>query len=485
MQRVLSLTSIFIFLTACQNDFRTKELSSLVANQMSCESFESQMFDSLHAGLEEDQRLPVAEKLIQQLKADFQTLENYEEHKQTIDQIITQFEAFYTELTVEYPNELQAESLQELQTLLSQIETRDGMTKTKQSIQERFRQHLSELQSLSQSLKQECTDLTNPAPTPEPVGSLFEQLERNYPRELYGTYKTFATAYQNCEALNQASIKNSQVRLEGVVVTGRHSSGGGNKREISSLRSAQNTHPYLSERAPATSCFSTYNSPLIYDYGGKPYSSSSATSELNFFKNHGTGTGALGTDCSGFIFTALATAGLKLHPNVNIKARDVLSYNAARFKNPTSGGTTCFRKIAVAKSESLNPGDIVASSGHIFIVTKTGADPLGAKKANTKQACSQITVSDFDFELAQSSPTNNAIGINKMTASYYLTTSPTMRNGMLKYAKKVCETRFSNISEPNITEVSVVRHKKTPACLSDFKVSLTGSSCVADCRMTN
>lgn len=483
MKKLLGYSFLFL-LAACQSDMHTQNLSSIVANQMSCEQFESQMFDVLHLSLEEQQKLPETQSLLRQLRKDFSTLENYSEHEEAIEKIVLKFEEFYNDLVIEFPKTLGAESVEEIRKLLSQIETRDQMNKTKQTIQEKFRTHLDELQTLSQDLKQSCNDMDEPIVTPEPVGSLFEQLKNNYPLELYGTFKTFATAYQNCEALNAKTITSSNPSLQGIKITGRHSSGGGNNRIVSNLRSVQNTHPYLSERAPASSCFSTYNDPLIYDYGGKPYSAAAADSDLNFFKNHGTGTAALGTDCSGFIFTSLATAGLKLNPNVNLKARDVLNYNAARFKNPSSGGTSCFRKIAVAQQEDLAPGDIVASSGHIFIVTKIGKDPLGTKLAKTRSECSSKAKSaNFDFELAQSSPTNNAIGINKMSASYYLPTSPTMKTGMEKYAQKLCEARFGTISEPNITEVSVVRHKKTSSCMSTFKVALTGESCVSSCRI--
>lgn len=487
MKKLIGYSTFLFTLAACQSDFRAHELSQIAANQMSCESFESQMFDILHLSLEENQKLPELNTVMRQLKKDFETLDNYEEHKDDIQKIIVKFEEFYRALVVEFPKELGAQSIEDIRKLLSHIETRDQMTKTTKSIQDTFRTHLDELQTLSKNLKQTCSkeDDTSTTPVePEPVsGSLFEQLQKKFPQqELYGTFKTVATAYQNCEAINLKPISSSKESLEGIKVTGRHSSGGGNVRVISSLSSVQRTHPYLSQRQPDSSCFSTYNNPLIYDYGGKPYSSAAANSELNFFKNHGTGSAALGSDCSGFIFTALATAGLKLNPKVNLKARDVLSYNAARFKNPSSGGTTCFRKINVAKTEDLAAGDIVASSGHIFIVTKVGVDPLGIQKAKSASECSKITSSQFDFELAQSSPTNNAIGINVMTGRYYLPTSSTMKKGMEKYAKSLCESRFKSISEPNITEVSVVRHKKTSDCMSSFKVALTGEKCVESCR---
>ncbi|MCO5113201.1 MAG: hypothetical protein M9899_03395 [Bdellovibrionaceae bacterium] len=488
MKKLIGYSTFLLFLAACQNDMHTQQLSSIAANQMSCEQFESQMFDILHLSLEENQKLPEVSAVMKQLQKDFTTLDNYEEHKEDIQKIIVKFEEFYTALVVEFPKKLGAENIEEIKKLLSHIETRDQMTKTTKSIQDTFRSHLNELQVLSKNLQQNCSndtpnDQDDSTPDEEPIaGSLFEQLQNKYPPEIFGTYKTFATAYQNCEALNVPTIQNSKSSLEGIKVTGRHSSGGGNVRVISSLSSVQRTHPYLSQRTPDSSCFSTYNSPLIYDYGGKPYSAAAANAELNFFKNHGTGSAALGTDCSGFIFTALATAGLKLNPSVNLKARDVLSYNSARFKNPSSGGTTCFRKIAVAKTEDLAVGDVVASSGHIFIVTKTGQDPLGIRKAKSLSECSKITSANFDFELAQSSPTNNAIGINMMTASYYLPTSPTMKTGMEKYAKFLCESRFKSISEPNVSEVSVVRHKKTSECMSTFKVALTGEKCVESCR---
>lgn len=474
---------LLISLTACQDTFYATELSQLASNEMSCENFESKMFDNLHLSLDHNQKLPSVKDVTTQLRSDFKSLPNYNEHSETINNIIIKFDKFYSDLTEVFPEKLNATNVEDIKKILSQIETRDTLNKTKKDIQNQFRVQLEELQTLAKVLKQDCTEDDPVQPEPEPeVGTLFEQLEKNLSLELYGAYKTFATAYQNCEALNVKAINSSAQSAQGIAVTGRHPSGGGNKREISNLRSLQNTHPYLSQRSPASSCFSTYNSPLIYDYGGKPYSTSDSNSELNFFKNHGSGTGVLGTDCSGFIFTAMASAGLKLHPEVNLKARDVLNYGASRFKDPKNGGTSCFKKIAVAKNEVLSSGDVVASSGHIFIVSKAGADPFGINKVTSATECNKITSNDFDFEVMQSSPTNGAIGINRMVASYYLPTSSTMKAGLEKYARKACDAKFKTITEPNITEVSVVRHTKSEDCVVAKKMVLTGQDCVSQCR---
>lgn len=475
---------LFFGLSACDSKLSVKEFSQLVVSSLSCENFETKMFDSLLLALDNDHELPNPQDLEEQLQEDFSKIQDYETHRQIINDIISKFVQMYSDIYLNHQNEFNQQTIDDIKKYLMAIETRDQTNLTQTDFIKRYKTQLDALQTSSKQLKQTCVeDVAMPLPVMK-EGSLLSYIKSNYTTEVYGAYKTFATAYQNCEALKTDALTLKTKSMQGVKVTGKHSSGGGNIREIASLRDVQATHPYLSERQPSNSCYNTFQNPLIYDYGGKPKSINTQDSDLNFFENDGTGSKALGTDCSGFIFTSLVSSGLKLNPEVTPKARQVLSYNAARYVNPTSGGVTCFEKLPIHKANPIKPGDIVASTGHIFMITKTSSDPFGLDSIKSSTDCSKIDESYFDFELMQSSPSLGAIGINRMKASDYLADSATMRKVTIEFAKKQCQSKFNNQTYTQTsTQMSIVRHKKTPECLTGSEIQLTRQSCVLDCSL--
>lgn len=477
------LISFFIFLLGCDSKLSVQKFSQLVVESVSCENFETQMFDSLLMAVDNDSALPKPKDLELQLQKDFVNIENYEKHIAVINEIIINFVKLYTDIYINNPSGFDTQAIYDLKKYLISIETRDQMSLNQQDFIDSYTDQLKTIQKSAQRLKQSCTEEQKIPAQPIEPGTLLNFIKSNFSSEVYGAYKTFATAYQNCEAANLKALGLESKSLEGTKIIGRHFTDAGNLREISSLRDVQKTHPYISERQPLNSCFNTYNNPLIYDFGGKPKSFNTQNSELNFFINDGTGSKNLGTDCSGFIFSSLVSAGLKLHPGVQPKARHVLNYNAARFVDPEIGKVPCFKKLVINMNTELKPGDIVASSGHIFMITKTKSDSLGIAKKTSLSSCESITEQDFDFELMQSSPSLGAIGINKMRASDYLSDSKTMREGLIEFAKKLCKSRLNNQNYKQTSKMSIVRHKKTPECKMQSEIRLTGQSCIYDCKI--
>jgi hypothetical protein len=380
---------------------------------------------------------------------------------------------------------------------------------------------LSRLEAAEKDLNAECTQpapsVSNPAPVengsasaqagaaPEdapagnrgPAGELdpatgervfktvWDQLLASGQPELYGMHKSIAVAYQSCDVLKAPPMTASSRALAGIEVIGKHPAGG-LRRRISDLSKVQSSHYYIAGRLPAkNSCFKVRETPLIYDFGGKPATSSKNEQVLDMFRNAGTGEAVLGIDCSAFVFSALATAGLKMDPNPNkvLKASLVHGIGSRAFKEPQDNGLRCLQKITVSRNASVKTGDVVAINGHVVMLDEVGADPFGLNKIKSAEDCnsSKISANNFDFVVAQSSPSKNAVGINRFEARDYLATSSTYREGMVRYAVAACRAKFGLDPKLNSPDLSVVRHKKTPECMAQELV-LSREECVDSCK---
>ncbi|RYZ69796.1 MAG: hypothetical protein EOP09_07070, partial [Proteobacteria bacterium] len=252
---------------------------------------------------------------------------------------------------------------------------------------------------------------------------LFEAYRKTRHAAVYGAYKTLSVAYQSCNAAQLTALDWDSPTVKGITVVGNHTSGVGLKRDVTSPSEVFRTNPYYSKRVGAgTGCFTQTNSPLIYDYGGKPYASSSASTVLDYFKSSGSGTSALGVDCSGYVSSSLLVGGLRLRKNVSSKAVQTSGVSSSMFMNPENNGISCLKKVAVAANGSINPGDIIASSGHVIMVDSVGADPFGIASITRASDCTSANVktAKFNFTIVQSAPVFGGIGINRMKASEYL-----------------------------------------------------------------
>ncbi len=370
---------------------------------------------------------------------------------------------------------------------LAEMEIGDRTTADKSAEQDEVEAGLSRALDASVAALGACP---NPGVTP-PVAApgadsvpLFEAWRTTVAAPLYGAYKEFSVGYQSCNAVAITALTLSSPSLDGITVTGDHVSGTGLTREVTDAAAVFRTNPYYAgRRSPAGGCFTATGSPLIYDYGGKPYASSAAGSAIDLFKNAGTGTSALGVDCSGFVTTAVLTAGLRLKQNVSNKAPQSGGVNAAMYTNPSANGLTCFARLTSTKTEEIRSGDVIASTGHVVMVDKVKDDPFGIAAAKTAADCDRASVSNFRFTIIQSSPSKSGIGMNRYLASEYFAGTTGMKTGMTAYARSFCRVRLG-LDPPttlaNTTQAVIVRHQGGAAC-TDARIPLAGESCLAGC----
>jgi hypothetical protein len=301
-----------------------------------------------------------------------------------------------------------------------------------------------------------------------------------------GLRRAFATAYQSCHSLALPALGQQTPDVEGIkILKEGHPDGKGRKRIYGDLQKILATHPYYQSNIEQKSCFDASKSPLIYDYGGKPHTTAENDSTLDFFSNDGSGTSVLGIDCSGFIFSAIARAGLNIAPHKPLKAVSVHGISARMFKDPINNGLACFSPIALDPNNALKAGDIIASNGHVVMVDQVGDDPFGLRRANSIADCngSILNTEGFNFIITHSSPWKEGVGINRSKVSEYLPSSESFSVGLINYAIAICKIQFNDPSQniPLSNEVRIVRHKETPDCLTAQSISLRHESCVNQC----
>lgn len=295
---------------------------------------------------------------------------------------------------------------------------------------------------------------------------------------LVGSHNVLATAYQSCAVLEIPEVSAATADVQGIERYGTHSDGVGGLRRVSSLSSVQNTHPYIKVAGGAQSgCFNVRGNPLIYDYGGQ---AAIANNILDFSKNAGSGTSALGIDCSAYVSASIAAGGLRYKPGVENKAV-YTRQNSSKFISASSSGFTCFNNVTTTPTTSILPGDIVGVNGHVVLVDKIGADPFGLKRLNSVTECSSLSTTYWDFVISQSSPSKNGIGLNRYIAKDYLRESTKMTTAFMGIAKAACQAYFGgkNVATPSST-YGILRHKGTAECLSP-KIQMAYQSCVSTC----
>lgn len=323
------------------------------------------------------------------------------------------------------------------------------------------------------------------APMDFAAASILAGWKDRYAAPVYGGLKAFATMYQSCDAATRAPL-GSDVNVRGIGVTGKHSSGDGNKRVIVDKRAFLASHPYVGNgvyHRPLPSCQDVQAAPSIYDYGGKPYTSSADDKLMNFFKNAGTGSRELGIDCSGLVYSAYATAGLKFKKGT-LKASLVNGVSSTMLTQPQQNGLTCLDHATFRGRSSLLAGDIIAIAGHVIMVADIGNDPFGIDGIDSVAKCTlgNMSISRFNFTIFQSSPSKGGIGVNRMKAREYLTSGSTMGRGMLAHAVNACKAKFQSAAiVSKSSSASVVRHLGTSECTDPVPVKLTQEECLSSC----
>lgn len=490
MKKLAIITPLLFAVTACSQSYSPADFADVAAKSGSCAGAETYFHDIVQSSYEKTGSIAPVDDVLSEFDKSIESLSIAKAVKRNLS---SSFRVFYSKLESQINK---ATSKEETLKTLGQLEFG---THPDKALQKDYSESFATFKALASTSLEKCEvpkeddgssdqSSVDPEPTPEPKPEepklpFFEELQlKTANLSHYGALKSFAVAYQSCEAISIDPLTTESDDAEGISIVGRHSSGRGNKREITNLSKLQRTHQYVKDfRKPASSCIDSTEKPLIYDFGGKPYATSSSNSTLNFFKNAGSGSKELGVDCSGYVFSSLMSAGLKLSPDKPLRARNVSSIPARAYKSPGSS-MSCIKKVKAGTGMSLQSGDIFASNGHIFIVNLVGNDPLGVEAALKRNSCSSITYKDFDFTVLQSSPSKGYVGMNHMDGSDYLKTSSSMRKGFEKFARLDCDNKRKNrLSTPSIDEASLVRHKMTPECISEKVIKLDNQSCVERC----
>ncbi|WII71085.1 hypothetical protein QJS83_11490 [Bdellovibrio sp. 22V] len=501
-----------MMMTACapQGYEAVNNIASQTVQDIACkdQNMETKLWDGLKTYLLEQKEIPSAETFKQAMHDNVDKLaeQNPDMTSEQKERLSADLDKLVESLLAEAPQGERVESPEQLLILLSAIDVGDRSTDFRSYMQDKVRGNFKQLSKTVQSFNLNCPSsggettagTETPAqgeepgsnvtePTPAPVNRDYEYhkaqaLASGTPLSVFGGRWAFATAYQSCQSVQLPSMNDQTPDVNGISIVGKHSDGVGSKRMIASLAKVQSSHYYIRDMSSyGEGCFNVRQNPLIYDYGGKPYATTATTSPIDLFKNNGDGTSVLGIDCSGYVFTSMATAGLRLKAGRALKASDSWAWGSSSYVEPQKNGLTCLDKISVTPAVSMKAGDIVAVYGHVLLIDKVGADPFGIAAAKSEADCKKITSNQFDFVVAQSAPSKGGIGINYYEARNYLPTSSKMKTGLEKYAYYACLAKVNGKSyTPNVGTLSVVRHKGTAECTAP-RVKMARESCIQSC----
>lgn len=455
----------------------SSEIADEVKSGASCEDFSGKLSATLAQALIDKSELPTESELEKVLA---ETLGPGERNEKLREQVLQ----IYRVAIDETQSSLKIRNRDELLAAIIALDIGDESTPERAVLKNKLKTSYAELRKTAVAAGLECVQhvvpeeqhpSTNDRAQIMDVGSL----------PVNGAVKVLATAYQSCQAkrIPAVSASTSAIASGGIRITGKHSNGVGQKREYASVSILAKSHYYVREGVESGSdCYDVTKKPLIYDYGGKPYTTTKAGAVLDFHTNAGSGTSALGVDCSGFIFSALAVAGLRMAPGKKLTASQVYGVSASMYMNPASNGLSCMAPVSSTKSGTLQDGDILASTGHIVMIDQVGEDPFGTARLKGISECksSNISYKNFDFDVLQSAPVKGGVGIDRMRASVYLAESSSMAEALVEYAVADCKARFGSASTVKPAPARLVRHKQTAEC-KDTPVRMAHESCVASC----
>lgn len=391
------------------------------------------------------------------------------------------YKEFYQD--VKYLSAVEKNSnLAELVTLLK---VEDIETATRQKLVTKYKTKVNEISKNMQSMGYSCpvveanTGLGDePKPVPKP--------EELTPREIVtkdliaSMRKVLAVTYQSCAVLDREPLNKQDKNVQGIKESCCY--GEGLIRTISSLSQVQTTHHYI-QPSYGTQCVNVKKNPLIYDYGGRPAFTRGSTGRLNFFSNYG-GSEVLGYDCSAMIYTVLMGAGFRLKENKMFVASDVAAAQSRQFLDPESKGWGCLNSVTFSgeTEDGLLEGDIASMDGHTLMVYRAGKDPFGIDNLTD---CKNVDSKNFDFDLIQSSPSKEGVGINVFVGKDYLDTNATMKKGFVEYAKNYCERKKNESTKKiKLSYFSLVRLGSEASCRMP-SIAFENESCVQECTRTS
>jgi hypothetical protein len=481
-RRFSAILSISLSIAACAPGKPAKHVAEQSLSSIGCKTSQSEIWSAFQSLVDEQIQFPSATQLRNALLQS-DVAEQFE--AKAFARYVDAFIEYYQVTIGGIESSMAPMDQSAWKKALAEMEIGIRVTEVHSALHDKVQAALNKLESAESDLNGSCSqpDPAQPPPIKE-AGTIWERLRSENP-EVAGILRTFATAYQSCDVLHLPAMSAATASAQGISIVGDHPAGG-KKREISNRALLNSTHYYIhNQRLAKNTCFEVRNSPMIYDFGGKPNTVAAVPNELNMFKDGGSGTSVLGIDCSAFVFSALALAGLKMDPDPKkvLKADLVHGIGSSAYKEPQSNGLRCLDKIKVTKTVSIAPGDIIAINGHVNIVDSTGPDPFGLARAAGAADCTsaKLTSSGFDFVIAQSSPSKGGIGINRYRAKDYLNESSTYRTGLTAYAVAACKAKFGGNATVDSPNLSVIRHRRTPECMAPRLVS-RNMDCVDSCN---
>lgn len=499
---------IALAVASCSSGFTpvTNSIVDKVEEELGCKTFEDRMWSAFTAYIELTGHPPTASELEKSLRKKLPQSKRLGGLSEKNQNQLVDLTKRLTNVVARQNDSLgskktAAENLEQESTLsgadrelwlerVAQLELGDRTTAEKSGDVDEARKLFSELNELAKNAGIAGVSCVSTPPVdpvvPPPASSdgLLESWRSTKALPVYGGLKTVAVAYQSCEAGNHAPLGDETESIDGIEIVGQHSSGTGFRREIRDLRRLIASHPYLKTyKRPLPSCHDVLKAPPIYDYGGKPFTTSTNEKLIDLFKSAGSGTKELGIDCSAFVYTAYSVSGLKLKKESSLKASLIKGVSSSMMADPQKNGLSCLDHARFTKDVHLLPGDIIAIKGHVIMVEDVEKDPFGIRNIDSARDCTfqNMNVSAFRFTLLQSSPSKGGIGINRMRARDYLTNSSTMGAGLREHAVNACKARFSTSTvNSKSSKASIVRHTGSTQC-RETALTLAKEECLSSC----
>lgn len=292
----------------------------------------------------------------------------------------------------------------------------------------------------------------------DPLASVISQIGRGNPA--VGARLAMAEIYQSCEVLSKPEydVRGSQATQLSNMIHGEYY-----KRTLAApVQNLVRVHSYLQDlknNPNSSQCFPIRQKPPIFVYGGRP-SYDANQNEINVFtKPPGNQSGVTGLDCSGFVSVSLSAAGLKLTPNIKNAGSNVTNTSALMGFNENN---SCFQRPVVKKNQPFEVGDLLVFHGHVMIIDKIGADPLGFQKMKDQglfptdvNQCKylQFQPENFNFSIIHSTGYKD-IGVSRMKSHEFFSRPRVGKDGSHKY----------------VQASYALRNIMIQACLSEFGV---------------
>ncbi len=503
----LMTAPLALAVVSCSNGFSpvTSSIVDKVDEELGCKSFEDRLWSAFTTHIELTGHPPTAAELEKSMRKKLSQSKRLSALSKKSQNQLVELTKRLTTVVAKQNDSLTSkksafENLKQESTIsgadrelwlerVAQLEIGDRTTPEKSVDVDEARRVFSDLNELAKAsgiIDVACsTPPVDPVATPPIATSgLLELWRTTKTPPVYGGLKTAAVAYQSCEAGDHAPLGDETEDIDGIEIIGQHSSGTGFKREIKDLKRMIASHPYLrSYKRPLPSCHDVLKAPPIYDYGGKPFTSTANEKLIDLFKSAGSGSKELGIDCSAFVFTAYAVSGLKLKKESSLKASLVKGVSSSMIADPQKNGLTCLEHVRFNKDVHLLAGDIISIKGHVIMVEDVERDPFGIGNIDSVSDCTikNVDVNNFRFTLLQSSPSKGGIGINRMRARDYLTNPSTMGAGLREHAVNACKARFSSgpVSSKS-SKASIVRHGGSVQC-REPALTLAKEECLSSC----